>query len=113
MVGVGENRLRTQASNHLWSERLDVRLRTDGNESRGADVTVRGMNDAGAPKAAVRIEACADCESTVGGVAPRRGRGLERRELFGGRGAEPVVVHRSKTSSFLSPSVRRIAAITG
>ena len=113
VVGVGEHRLRTQASNHLGSEGLHVRLRADRNESRGADVAVRGMNHAGAPEAAVCVEALTDDETAVGGVVPRRGRGLERCELLGGRSTEPVVVHRSKTSSFSRPSTRRIAAMTG
>ena len=113
MVGVGENCLRTQASNHLGSEGLDVRLRPDWNESRGADVAVRGMNHAGAPETTVCIESLSDRETAVGGVAPRRGRGLERSELLGSGRGQPVLIHRSKTSSFSRPSVRRIAAMTG
>ena len=113
MVGVGENCLRTQASNHLGSEGLDVRLRPDWNESRGADVAVRGMNHAGAPETTVCIESLSDRETAVGGVAPRRGRGLERSELLGSGRGQPVLIHQSKTSSFLRPSVRRIAAMTG
>ena len=71
MVGVGENCLRAQASNHLGSEGLDVRFRANGNEGRGADVAVRGMNHAGAPETTVCIESLSDRETAVGGVAPR------------------------------------------
>ena len=113
VVGVGEDSLRTQSSHHLGSECLDVRFRANGNEGRGADVSVCCMHNAGAPETAVCVEAASDRETTVGGVASRRGRGLERSELLGSGRGQPVLIHQSKTSSFLRPSVRRIAAMTG
>ena len=113
VVGVGEDSLRTQSSHHLGSECLDVRFRADGNESRGADVAVRGMNYAGASEASVGLHSVPDRKSAVGGVPTRRGRCLERRELLGIGGGQPVLIHQLKTSSFFSPSVRRMAAMTG
>ena len=113
MVGVRQHCLGTQTADHLGGQCLNVCLRTDGDERGGANITVRGMNDAGSSQASVRFQTCADRKSAVRAVAARRGRGFERRELLSSGGGEPVVLHRSKTSSFFSPSVRRMAAITG
>ena len=113
VIGISQHCLGTQTAYHLGGQCLDVCLGADGDERGGANITVRGMNDAGSSEAAVRVQTCADRKSTVRAVTARRGRGLERRELLGSGGGEPVVGHRSKTSSFFSPSVRRIAAITG
>ena len=93
MIGVGQDGLCTEATHHLRSQCLHVRLRAHGNERRGADHAMRGVDDAGAPEAAFGTQASADLEPAVGAVGSRRGRGWERRDLFGGGGAEPVSVH--------------------
>ena len=113
VVGVREHRLGTERAHHLGREGLDVGLRADGDECGGHDRPVSGVDDTGAPQAAVGLHSVPDRESAVGGVLTRRGRCLEGREFLGSGGCEPVLVHQSKTSSFFSPSVRRMAAITG
>ena len=113
VIGVGQHRLGAERSHHIRGERLDVRLGSHGNEGRRGNGAVRGVNDAGSPQAALGAQARADLESAVGAVGSRRGRGREGRDLLGSGGGEPVVLHRSNTSSFFRPSLRRMAAITG
>ena len=93
MIGVGQHRLSAERSHHLRGERLDVRLGSHGNEGRCGNAAVRCVNNAGPPQAALGLQARADLESAVGAVGSRRGRGWERRDLFGGGGAEPVSIH--------------------
>ena len=113
VVGVRKDGLSTQGSHHLGREGLDVGLRADGNERGGRDRSMRGVDDAGASEASVGFHSVPDGEASIGMVRSLRGRRLERRELLGRGSGQPVVVHQSKTSSFLSPSVRRMAAMTG
>ena len=113
MVGVRKDCLSSQRAHHLGREGLDVGFRTDGNERGGGDRSVRGVDDAGTSEAPVGLHSVPDRESAVGGVPTRRGWCLEGRELLGIGGGQPVLIHQSKTSSFFSPSVRRMAAMTG
>ena len=113
VVGVREDSLRSQRAHHLGREGLDVGFRADGNERGGRDRPVRGVDDAGAPEASVGLHSVPDREASIGIVRSLRGRGLKRRELLGVGSGQPVLIHRSKTSSFFSPSVRRMAAMTG
>ena len=113
VVGVRKDGLSTQRAHHLGRQGLDVGLRADGNERGGRDRSMRGVDDAGASEASVGFHSVPDGEASIGMVRSLRGRCLERRELLGRGSGQPVVVHRSKTSSFLSPSVRRMAAMTG
>ena len=113
VVGVREDGLRSQRAHHLGREGLDVGFRADGNERGGRDRPVRGVDESGSPEASVGLHSVPDHEASIGMVCSLRGRGLERRELLGIGSGQPVLIHRSKTSSFFSPSVRRMAAMTG
>ena len=113
MIGVREDGLRSQRTHHFGREGLDVGFRADGNERGGRDCSVRGVDDSGSPEASVRLHSVLDREASIGLVRSLRGRGHKRRELLGIGSGQPVLVHRSKTSSFFSPSVRRMAAMTG
>ena len=53
MVGIGQQRLRTKRFHGLGQDTLDRRRRADGNECRGLDITVRGVDHPG-PAAPVR-----------------------------------------------------------
>ena len=48
MVGVREDGLRADAAHLFGSERFDGGFRADGNERRGGDIAVRGVDNAGA-----------------------------------------------------------------
>ena len=113
VIGISQHCLGTQTTYHLGGQCLDVCLGADGDERGGRDRPVRGVDDASASEASVGLHSVPDREASIGIVRSLRGRGLERRELLGIGSGQPVLIHRSKTSSFFSPSVRRMAPITG